>query len=215
MAGIVTSRGPDVADGEIGDSEAGGAENGDGAGEYGETRRRRSRRGGRRTREGRARHVEEAEGSADTQPRFGDEDGAPSEVPLAALGEVATLGEAEPASAAPAHAPVAAPAVAPDVPPGHAEEIAAAQPLAASATAEPGREPVPASIEAVAAGVPEAAETPEQAADPTPDPEHGTEWDAATEARAPRRHEPVSSELDPARPKRSGWWSRAKATLGG
>ena len=38
------------------------------------------------------------------------------------------------------------------------------------------------------------------------------------EARAedvPRRLEPVSSELDPAQPKRSGWWQRAKATLGG
>ena len=27
--------------------------------------------------------------------------------------------------------------------------------------------------------------------------------------------EPVSSELDPSRPKRSGWWQRAKASLGG
>ncbi len=32
---------------------------------------------------------------------------------------------------------------------------------------------------------------------------------------APRRPEPVSTEADPARPKRAGWWSRAKASLGG
>ncbi len=37
--------------------------------------------------------------------------------------------------------------------------------------------------------------------------------DGSAEARA-RRAEPVSSELDPSRPKRSGWWQRAKATLG-
>ena len=45
----------------------------------------------------------------------------------------------------------------------------------------------------------------------------GTEADTpVTRAEeAPRRAEPVSSELDPAQPKRSGWWQRAKASLGG
>ena len=197
---------------------AAGAEDGQDADGRGEPRRRRSRRGGRRAREGRERHVDGAEGSADSQPRFGDEDGAPTEVPLAALGEVATFGEGEPASSAPLttreHAgDVSAPQT--------IGEPVALQPM----TTEPGREPVPASIDAVAADVPETAEAPErkrppaEAARPAANGseegagEAGAEPDMATPA--PRRPEPVSSELDPARPKRSGWWSRAKATLGG
>ncbi len=199
LDGIGTNEDPDGRGG--GDTEAAkvGDEQGDEA--RGEPRRRRSRRGGRRTREGRERNPEEVEGSADTEPRFGDEDGAPSEVPLAALGEVATFGEAEPVPSAPAHDPIASSVD------DRLRETITREPV----TTEPGREPVPASIEEAAAVMPETAETPERARATVA--ASGTEGDA--EARAPRRPEPVSSELDPARPKRSGWWSRAKATLGG
>ncbi len=204
-------------DGESGDADTSGDGQGDEA--RGEPRRRRSRRGGRRAREGRERPLE-AEGSADAQPRFGDEDGAPSEVPLAALGEVATFGEAAPVGegesvpSAPFHDSSNHDSL---VHEPSAHESIARGPV----TAEPGREPVPASIEEVAANAPDTTETPEQArtpsetAAPSRGAEGGAEGEATAEGRAPRRPEPVSSELDPARPKRSGWWSRAKATLGG
>ncbi len=210
-AGVAASVEP--VEGEAADAEALDPENG-----RGEPRRRRSRRGGRRAREGRERHVEGSEGSADGQPRFGDEDGAPSEVPLAALGEVATFGGSEPSAATPMHDPV------PPAGPGssaiheHATDMVV-QPVAMPVETEPMREPVAASVDAMAAGAPEA---PDQGqvparppAVPAPHAAEGTEQDAATAERAPRKPEPVSSELDPARPKRSGWWSRAKATLGG
>ena len=229
IGGVMAVRPGSIGE-QVGDAETVGAEDGSGADGSGadgrdEPRRRRSRRGGRRAREGRERHIDGAEGSADTQPRFGDEDGAPTEVPLAALGEVATFGE--PASTAPSTTGEYAEDHSKDVAARQtimepvAEEPVALQPM----TTEPGREPVPASIDEVAANVPETAEAPEQAHPPAEPArpasngseegagEAGAEPDAATPA--PRRPEPVSSELDPARPKRSGWWSRAKATLGG
>jgi ribonuclease E len=149
----------------------------------GDGRRRRSRRGGRRNREGRERHQEETEGSADSEPRFGDEDGEPSDTPIAALGESDLPPSVEAHEALKAIEPVVS-------------EPVVSKPVAS--------EPVPSELapvaeskapEAPAATAPVATETPVE--------------------EAPRKPEPVSSEADPARPKRSGWWSRAKATLGG
>ena len=57
---------------------------------------------------------------------------------------------------------------------------------------------------------PEGADEAEQAAEP-----HAGAENAAAEPATTRRPEPVSTEADPARPKRAGWWSRAKASLGG
>ena len=52
------------------------------------------------------------------------------------------------------------------------------------------------------------------AAEPTlaAEPEHAAPHEEPAPAKRP---EPASSELDPARPKKSGWWSKAKAALGG
>ena len=171
--------------------------------------------GGRRAREGRERPVEGAEGSADAQPRFGDEDGAPSEVPLAALGEVAAFDGREPDLPAPGPEPVTSSVAEAASATGEPAEAFVHQPVVEPVTTQPEREPAPvAAVTAEALGAADAPdERPPTAAVPASGAEGGA--DAAAEARAPRRPEPVSSELDPARPKRSGWWSRAKATLGG
>ncbi len=169
----------------------------------GEPRRRRSRRGGRRTREGRER---DTEGTADSEPRFGDEDGAPSEVPIAALGETADLSEREPVAPPATNDPVSDTsthhhdASPPEEAPPHRELV----------SGELGQESVATSIDADTASAPDTMTDGAVSASPVDEPEA-----AAEQAPAPSRPEPVSSELDPARPKRSGWWSRAKATLGG
>ena len=167
------------ADDRVGADDAVGAESRD------EPRRRRSRRGGRRAREGRERHIE-AEGSADSQPRFGDEDGAPTEVPIAALGEVATFGEGEP-TALPHEAAATAEPSPSESPVEQTVELQA--PTEAEVT-EPAREPVPASIEA-AAIIPDAAgDRPAPAEVTAVGDEGATEAREAVTERAPRRPEP-------------------------
>ena len=72
--------------------------------------------------------------------------------------------------------------------------------------------PAPAAAE-VSAPAPEPQLTAEA---PIPEPHDEPEpRSAAEEPAPPRRPEPVSTEIDPAQPKRAGWWSRAKASLGG
>jgi ribonuclease E len=80
--------------------------------------------------------------------------------------------------------------------------------------AAPAPEPAPVSLETA----PLAPVTPEpKAALPEPVATAPAEEPAQAEepAPAPKKPELVSTEPDPAQPKRSGWWQRAKATLGG
>jgi ribonuclease E len=62
--------------------------------------------------------------------------------------------------------------------------------------------------------IPETAVPETAVSEPTIDTEAVTKAAEHPERDAPKP-EPVSSELDPSRPKRSGWWQRAKASLGG
>ena len=161
----------------------------------GDTRRRRSRRGGRRNREN--------EGASNAEPSMRAADAAPIET--AATDPDAHVPEAP---AAPTHAVDHDKGG--DQPPLVTPEIAAASATETSLPAEaaPHAEPAPAVAAAVAAEDAVATPTaPAAAVLPAPD-------ETASEL-APRRAAPVSSEVDPAQPKRSGWWQRAKATLGG
>ncbi len=103
-------------------------------------------------------------------------------------------------------------------------DASAPSPLAAAPEAEPsaaaaiGVVPAAASVNApLVSSLPEptAAEAPrsEQVDASGSAPAH--EEDADAMAAASRRAAPISSEPDPSRPKRSGWWQKAKATLGG
>ena len=183
--------GDDTDDSEEGEDES--TETGEGKPEG---RRRRSRRGGRRNREregreGGARETGEQNGdlaaTSDAQPA-----GDPSPMEMGA-----SLADA-PAVAHVAEAPVHHEPEAPKASP--VEEVA---PVATPVAVAPDSvAPVSSAPKAAAAPVPE-----------KPAPEKAIPEKTADEA--PRRPAPASTELDPAAPKRSGWWQRAKATLGG
>ena len=163
------------------------SEENQGEGGAGNGRRRRSRRGGRRTR-GR----DAAAG--------GDEQSGVAAPHDEHAGEIADVVEPPPAEQLPEQVPavggepieVQAATVPVAEPPALAVEIQEALAEAAYPAVEPPAAPV------------EMPAAPVEAHAPVAEPE-----------AAPRRPEPVSTEIDPARPKRAGWWSRAKATLGG
>ncbi|MCA3643404.1 MAG: Rne/Rng family ribonuclease [Methylobacterium sp.] len=180
---------------ENGTAEAGNGENGAGEGSAEEKRRRRRRRGGRRNRR--------------------DRDGR--EMPAQAEGEAAEAVEAT-VTAEPVIEAMPAPVSAPEEKPakprrGRAKkaevveapvEAAPAEPIAEEKPAKPARAPRGRKkAEAVEAAVPvEAEPAPEVKAAPVPAP-----------APAP---EPEPEEVpDPNRPKRSGWWAKAKSALSG
>ena len=172
--------------------------------EEGRGRRRRSRRGGRRGRE-----MPELE--ADRRAELGpDASGAAVDPAFGAASEPSLDGLSAPFASPPIHAdepgaqlvarqpehePSLAPLAAPIAPPAEvALPVHTALPVE---TASP-FDPVP---QQPAHAPPPAAHEGAPAEEPAP--------------TAPGRPEPVSSELDPSRPKRSGWWQRAKASLGG
>ena len=166
----------------------------------GETRRRRSRRGGRRNRErdGRDDETGAAAQGSDAETENVEASTDPSEIPdenhapvTAAVHEPAPSIEPETVSVA----------AEPTVPAREEAAVVSPVPEAAAAQAEIApREVAPREVlEPIAAAEPVL----------VPQEQDGQE------AAAPRRPDPVSSEADPARPKRSGWWQRAKATLGG
>ncbi len=185
--------------------------------EEGGSRKRRSRRGGRRTRErdrdGAEAGTEEIAGVAASHDEDASEIADVVVPPLIEQEAFAMEGD-RPAAAVPVSAEMSerpaiaektAHAVVPE--PEHIERVAAepaaSEPVApepeASVTEAPMAEAAPTFLasmhEAAASGVAETTPTAEPAAS--------------------RRPEPVSTEADPARPKRAGWWSRAKASLGG
>jgi ribonuclease E len=168
---------------------AAGAGDEDGSrGEGREGKRRRSRRGGRRARGERPRF----DGEPQPEEAFADNDATLVEVPgvdqmHGADGGHDAHDEGKTAHEA-THAVPDAPELAPVSTPVMEAEPAAVEPVAAPRAPEPVAE----------AAAPAEPEAPQAAAEPAP-------------ARKP---EPVSSEVDPARPKRSGWWQRAKASLG-
>lgn len=173
-----------------------GEQSEDGSQEERGGRRRRSRRGGRRAREARERLARrdgsphDENGSDDAEPT------AEVTAPVAQAPESAdVVADAEaPATAAEAEKPALEP-VTPETTANAVTEPVAAEPI----SPEPVTTTSAVSVEPAASDA-----TPETTAAET----------AAAEARA-KRPEPVSSEPDPSRPKRSGWWQRAKATLGG
>ncbi len=188
------------AEGTEGETESEGdgeSSDGDESGEAGGARRRRSRRGGRRARESRERAEARGKDESGDGEQGAEEAGAPTEMPLIGGEPSGAPLEHAPAHVEPAHAEPA------HVEPAHVEpaDVARTQaaeqaetPAAAPAAEAPSAKPI--------AAEPVTAETTSE--EPV---------DAATPA--PKRPEPVSSELDPSRPKRSGWWQRAKASLGG
>ncbi len=168
-----------------------------------EGRRRRSRRGGRRPREeGGERHESVAGGDTDVAAEASERD--ESAAPLAAsvepedrsFGSMETLHAVE-GSDTVGDAPVTEVALANALVDGVAARPAPAPTEAARAA------PVPPDAEAPSAEMP-AFEAPasETSASETP-------------ASVTKKPELISSVADPAQPKRSGWWQRAKATLGG
>ena len=189
---------PAAAEAPEGDSEEGeGGLEGDGAtGTDGRgTRRRRSRRGGRRAREGREKRDEMAGADGEAGEVFAASEvtdhGAPSEP-----AEHHADTEAMPTVATPSPEPVAEPAL-----------VESSVGLVESKP-EPNSKPEP--IESKPAAVETHAEAPTAPHDVAPEePAHTPDEPVAA------KPELVSSELDPSRPKRSGWWQRAKASLGG
>ena len=158
------------------------------AGEDPRGRRRRSRRGSRRTR--------------DLEPEQEGRD-------LVAASEAEPVGHDQPAHDATTGVAESISVDAMSAGPGAPIGVTLPPPLpehavAHSAASEPSARPEP------AAALPSA---PPTIAEPTAD-ESGVPDMSTAEGRA-SRPEPVSSELDPSRPKRSGWWQRAKATLSG
>ena len=174
-----------VSDGDSDEAEAEGFD-AEGNGEEAGRRRRRSRRGGRNRRRERG----EGEGEA------GSETGGPEEGGLISAGPVDDFAPAVESPAAPVE--IAAPAFA--QPHVHVEPHAEVPaPLVAQAAVEA---PVSAPVaEAPAAVAPQ----PVVAEAPAPEP-------------APVRETPPplpEAPIDPNRPKRSGWWQRAKQSFGG
>ena len=174
-------------------------------------RRRRSRRGGRRARESRERgeraeaHHASAEGNDEGEAGLQVDDPDALAVPDGGdAGELRLIG-GEPV--APFEPSLGETVV--------QQMTAQHEPAAEHATAVEAAESEPAAAKTTAANE-AVAEMPAMVAKPpvavaeTPAPD-----EALAEPAAPRRPEPVSTEADPARPKRSGWWQRAKATLGG
>ena len=154
----------------------------------GGNRRRRSRRGGRRARESRERAEARTQG-----------DGAETSEEVDATHEDAHATETQLIGGEPSGAPLEpAPvhAATNDTAADHAEPPHAVEALAVEAKA-----PEPEAPEA---------EMPAQPAAPV-----AAEAPAEEAPAAPKRPAAVSSEIDPTAPKRSGWWQRAKATLGG
>ena len=195
--------------------------------EEGGSRKRRSRRGGRRTR-GRERDGAEA-GPEEIAGVAASHDGHASEIadvvvpplaeqeafamdgdrPAAAVSVPAETPEEPSIAEAPPHVGASEPVADPAAP-----ETSAWEPTASEPTAS---EPTASDFEAAQPEAPVAEDAPQPLA-----PSHEAAASAVAEgappaepAVSPRRPEPVSTEADPARPKRAGWWSRAKATLGG
>ena len=189
---------PAAAEGASDEESEGGEDRADGTGDgVGGPRKRRSRRGGRRTR-GRDRNATEGgEDQAGEVAAHADHATEIAEVVVPPIAEQthelapAVIGSEEPSNAPGAvDEPVAEP-----VEPARTETAdPTAEPSVAAEPAAPAEKPSVAPVPAEAAAQPE----PASAAEPTP-----------------RRPEPISTEADPAQPKRAGWWSRAKASLGG
>ena len=164
-----------------------------GSREDGRGRRRRSRRGGRRGRE-----MPTIEAGETQDEEHSDRN----------AGDVAVAAELEPS-----REPMFEGLSAPDVP--ASVEVANVQVDAALHADRPEHEPEPVKVMPLLEETPIAAslpETVEHASAPAAQEEVAPEQATST---ASSRPEPVSSELDPSQPKRSGWWQRAKATLGG
>ncbi len=182
--------------------------------------RRRSRRGGRRARESRERAETREqepgqEGGFEAAGEISASHDAPSmeaathaasdegDAPHADSPDVMSSAQTrvEPEISREIATEVRTPAEVPEMA-SAAPEVVPAQVVPSPVAPEPvAAEPVGATPEPVEAGPPPMSEEPHAAEDEP--------------VSAPRRPEPVSSEADPARPKRSGWWQRAKATLGG
>ena len=176
---------PKVLDGE-GEEEASRVEGRDG-------KRRRSRRGGRRARGDRPR-IEGEVLSEEAQAQVASAvDATMAELPGIDQTPHAALRDA------PSEAKADAPAT---------DESRADRALDAAMV--PGTEITPAS-EPIAE--PKLSESPPEA--PTAsDSTEASASEAQSEPAQAQKPAPVSSELDPAAPKRSGWWQRAKASLG-
>jgi ribonuclease E len=193
----------DEGDAVEGDADEGEEDTEAGTGEpvTGETRgprRRRSRRGGRRAREGRERREGEAETAESLAPSHGAEvtdDEAPTHSVMEP--EIVASGADETGHAGP--------------------EAAVEEPVTRPVAIETA--PAPTSTAPVSSEVADtpAPETKASEAKPSESESHAAKDDVPVEepVAVPAKPEPVSSELDPSRPKRSGWWQRAKATLGG
>ena len=180
-----------------------------------EGRRRRSRRGGRRAREGRERSPEADEGSVLADGV--DEHDAGEAEPAHMVDEPSIAVSAEADDRAAGHA---ADAFLSDNPSVHtpSSETAVSEPPVALGSVTIPAEPEaahPAPADASQHSI-EASQHASEAAQPATEAATAEPVDTEPMApAAPKRPEPVSSELDPARPKRSGWWQRAKASLGG
>jgi len=180
---------------ENGTAEAGNGENGAGEGSAEEKRRRRRRRGGRRNR--RDRDGREMPAQAEGEAAEAVEATVTAEPVIEAMPASVSAAEEKPAKPRRGRGKKAEVVEAP-------VEAAPAEPIAEEKPAKPARAARGRKkAEAVEAAVPvEAEPAPEVKAAPVPAP-----------APAP---EPEPEEVsDPNRPKRSGWWAKAKSALGG
>ncbi len=159
----------------------------------GEGRRRRSRRGGRRSREG----LGERRESPSSEEGEAVGGGLPATAELATGDQAVATFEAE--------------RLGEDGETGAESAPEAQEALANALVAEVAAAGEPVPVGAPVTGGAEASAPPTYA----PDREQPDHEQPEAAASAPRKPELVSSTPDPAQPKRSGWWQRAKATLGG
>ncbi len=216
---------PIAADGSVQSSDSPSEETPDADGGRGDGRRRRSRRGGRRSRE-------DAQKRRDDLGASGEADGEPTEGanPLGMQVEEPEIHNATfRGDTGPAAIDRAVPeAVLPDDD-APADVALADELIAGLAESAPAKIEAPATMEMVE---PEAAhnegttsettrreppkiELAEEAPTKNEAPETSSESPEPEPVSASRKPERISSVADPAQPKRSGWWQRAKATLGG
>jgi ribonuclease E len=206
------------------DEDEGGEEAAGGSAEAneraeGERKRRRRRRGGRRNRRDREDRGEDNAGAtSDT-----GEDGEPAM--SATMAEAETVAEPAPVEA-PAEIPAAEPAKKPRR--SRAKKSDTAEAVAAEAPAEvveapakvteaPAEKPAkaPRSRAKKAAAAPEAAAPAAAAEAPVPAPAPVVEAPVVAAPPPPPAPEPEPEPEDPNRPKRTGWWAKAKQALGG
>lgn len=210
-----TDEAVEAAEGRDEDGRDEGERNGEGR-----KRRRRGRRGGRRNRrEGEAGQAQGDDFAGDDGFEAGETDAETAEAPAAepvpdvvVVDRETLTAEVAAAEAAPADAAVPDADAAEEAPAKKAKPKRAAKPRAPRKTKAAAAAEAEAGAVATEVPAPEAEPAPEPSPAPTaadePVDAAAREAEAAAEEQARLRPLPTSTEVDPNKPKRSGWWAK-------